>query len=64
MNFLKALEYMLKGKKVYNSEIKRKNHIIYIDEDGLLMCEICNKSKEITIDMIKSTKWKIYKKRK
>ena len=61
MNFQKALLIMLKGKMVKSKTIKRSNHIIYLDGDGVLYCETCNKSKGITLDMVKNKNWEVVK---
>lgn len=61
MDFLKALELMIEGNKVYSKTINKKNHVIYIEE-GILYCQSCGDNpKLITLDMIKDKNWRKYK---
>ncbi len=58
MNFIKALKLLLKGKRIYNKKINKKDHIIYMS-NGLLYCATCNGiPKAITEDMINSLDWR------
>ena len=60
MEFIKALEQMLKGKKCKMINGVKKNHIIGINKEGILWCYTCDLKKAINKDMLNED-WRVEK---